>query len=62
MKKDLQSIIKKVADRYSLKYDETQTQPTVRCENGTIEVISKEKFLKVFDSLIENNLKGKEID
>lgn len=54
MKKDLQSIIKKVAERYGLKYDETKEQPTVISENGTIEIISKEKFLKVFDLSLED--------
>ncbi|MED4883135.1 hypothetical protein [Bacillus smithii] len=55
MKKDLQSIIKKVADRYGLKYDETKKHPTVISENGTIEIVSKEKFFKAFDPfLIEN--------
>lgn len=52
--KDLQSIIKKVAERYGLHYDETKKYPTAISKNGTITVISKEKFLKAFELYIDN--------
>lgn len=48
MKRDIQEIIKEAATRYGLKYNESQTQPTIRRQDGTVDIISKENFYKVF--------------
>lgn len=45
----MQDLVKKIAERYGLKYDENQENPTVRLEDGTIKEIKKEDFEKAFE-------------
>jgi hypothetical protein len=48
MEKDIQAIIKEAAARYGLGYNENKNQPTIKRENGKVDIISKENFDKAF--------------
>lgn len=47
-RRNLREIVKEVAQRYGLKYDENQSEMIVRLEDGTLRTVSKEDFEKVF--------------
>lgn len=46
--RDIQEIIREAAERYGLKYDETQENPKRINKDGSITQISKEDFEKAF--------------
>ena len=47
-KSDVKEIVKKVAKRYGVKYDETQSEVKVELNNGEVRTVTKEGFLKAY--------------
>jgi hypothetical protein len=48
-KRDIQTIVKEAAERYGLDYDEKQSEMTVKLNDGTFRIVSKEDFEKTFN-------------
>lgn len=46
----LQDFIKKVAERYGIKYDEKQEFPAVKLKDGTVKYITKETQRKILNN------------
>ena len=54
--KDIQEIIKKVADRYDVEYDQNSLVPKVRYEDGNIRNLDITEIQKIFSkSILEDN-------
>jgi len=45
----MQKLIKKLADRYGLKYNENKDNVTVKLKDGTVKVLNKPSICKMFD-------------
>jgi len=52
----MQKLIKKLADRYRLKYDENKDNTTVKLKDGTIKVLDKPSICKMFNGKINKRM------
>jgi len=51
--KVMQKLIKNLADRYRLKYDENKNNVTVKLKDGMIKELNKPSICKIFDYKID---------
>ena len=51
--KVMQKLIKKLADKYELKYDKNKDNVTVKLKDGTIKELNKPSVCEMFDDKID---------
>jgi len=49
----MQKLIKKLANKYGLKYDENKDNVTVKLKDGTIKELNKPSIYEMFDNKID---------
>ena len=54
--KVMQKLIKKLADRYGLKYDENKNNVTVKLKDGTIKELNKPSICEMFNGKINKRM------